>query len=71
MIRLAHADSVAQIDPEVGTDLAAAAIRDVSHLFRPGHLAQLRKILHELNVVEAAEFLLAFEASAANAEGAA
>jgi fumarate hydratase class I len=27
--------------------LAAAAVRDVSHLFRPGHLAQLRKILDD------------------------
>jgi fumarate hydratase class I len=29
------------------TALAAAAVRDVSHLFRPGHLAQLRKILDD------------------------
>ncbi len=29
------------------TDLAATAIRDISHLFRPGHLAQLRKILDD------------------------
>src|SRR5574341_383947 len=27
------------------TQLAAEAVRDVSHLFRPGHLAQLRTIL--------------------------
>ena len=27
--------------------LAAEAVRDVSHLFRPGHLAQLRKILED------------------------
>ncbi|NNL86840.1 MAG: fumarate hydratase [Myxococcales bacterium] len=32
---------------EVLTELAAAAIRDVSHLFRPGHLAQLAKILDD------------------------
>ncbi|MDX2166607.1 MAG: fumarate hydratase [Deltaproteobacteria bacterium] len=29
------------------TQLAAAAIRDVSHLFRPGHLRQLRAILDD------------------------
>ena len=29
------------------TRLAAAAVRDVSHLFRPGHLAQLRAILDD------------------------
>src|SRR5512143_1982771 len=29
------------------TRLAAEAIRDISHLFRPGHLAQLRKILED------------------------
>lgn len=29
------------------TALAATAIRDISHLFRPGHLAQLRKILDD------------------------
>jgi fumarate hydratase class I len=29
------------------TQLAAAAIRDVSHLFRPGHLRQLRTILDD------------------------
>jgi len=38
---------ILEIDPEVLCDLAAAAIRDVSHLFRPGHLAQLRKILDD------------------------
>jgi fumarate hydratase class I len=29
------------------TRLAAEAVRDVSHLFRPGHLAQLRKIVDD------------------------
>src|SRR5262245_23726867 len=29
------------------TRLAAEAVRDVSHLFRPGHLAQLRRILDD------------------------
>ena len=38
---------VLKIAPEALTQLAAAAIRDVSHLFRPGHLAQLAKILED------------------------
>ena len=33
------------VEPEALRQLAAAAIRDVSHLFRPGHLQQLRRIL--------------------------
>lgn len=37
--------SVLEVEPSVLTSLTAAAIRDVSHLFRPGHLAQLQKIL--------------------------
>ena len=36
-----------QVAPEALTRLTAAAIRDVSHLFRPAHLAQLRKILDD------------------------
>jgi fumarate hydratase class I len=36
-----------RVTPEALTELAAAAIRDVSHLFRPGHLAQLRAILDD------------------------
>jgi len=35
------------IDPEALQLLAAEAIRDVSHLFRTSHLAQLRKILDD------------------------
>jgi fumarate hydratase class I len=38
---------ILKVDGEALTRLAAAAIRDVSHLFRPGHLAQLRKILDD------------------------
>ncbi len=38
---------ILKIDPEALTVLAAQAIRDVSHLFRPGHLAQLAKILED------------------------
>jgi len=36
-----------KIEPRALELLAATAIRDVSHLFRPGHLAQLAKILED------------------------
>ena len=36
-----------EVEPEALTQLTAAAIREVSHLFRPGHLAQLRAILDD------------------------
>jgi fumarate hydratase class I len=39
--------TILKVDPEALTQLAAEAIRDVSHLFRPGHLAQLAKILED------------------------
>jgi fumarate hydratase, class I len=35
------------VDAEALTRLAFDAVRDVSHLFRPGHLAQLRRILDD------------------------
>jgi fumarate hydratase class I len=38
---------ILSIDDAALVKLAAAAVRDVSHLFRPGHLAQLRKILDD------------------------
>jgi len=38
---------VVTVHPSALTRLAAAAIRDVSHLLRPGHLAQLRKIVDD------------------------
>jgi fumarate hydratase, class I len=38
---------ILKVDSEALVRLAAAAVRDVSHLFRPGHLAQLRKILDD------------------------
>jgi len=38
---------ILRVDPEALRLLAAAAIRDVSHLFRAGHLAQLRAILDD------------------------
>ncbi|NPD65622.1 fumarate hydratase [Lichenicola cladoniae] len=37
--------TVLRIRPEALSDLAAEAFRDVSHLLRPGHLAQLSRIL--------------------------
>src|SRR5262245_5403188 len=40
-------DRVLMVDAAALTALAASAVRDVSHLFRPGHLAQLRKILDD------------------------
>src|SRR5262245_48158278 len=36
------------VDASGLTRLAAEAVRDVSHLFRPSHLAQLRTILEDL-----------------------
>ena len=39
--------TVLRIAPEALSALARAALRDVSHLLRPGHLAQLRRILDD------------------------
>ena len=36
-----------QIEPEVFASLAFEAIHDIQHLLRPGHLAQLRKIMDD------------------------
>ncbi|MFK7742477.1 MAG: fumarate hydratase [Planctomycetota bacterium] len=36
-----------RIEPQVLRDLTFAAIRDISHLLRPGHLQQLRNILDD------------------------
>src|SRR5579871_6021044 len=36
-----------QIEPQVLTDLTMAAMRDIQHLLRPGHLRQLRSILED------------------------
>ncbi len=41
------AQEVLKIDPEGLTVLAEAAFRDVSHLYRPSHLASLAKILED------------------------
>jgi fumarate hydratase class I len=45
------------VAPEALRQLAAAAIRDVSHLFRPGHLAQLRAILQDPEASENDRFV--------------
>jgi len=37
--------SILEVDGSLLTRLTSEAIRDISHLFRPGHLAQLRAIL--------------------------
>ena len=39
--------SILRISPEALSELAFQAFRDVSHLLRPGHLAQLRAILDD------------------------
>ncbi|WP_422918416.1 fumarate hydratase [Rhizosaccharibacter radicis] len=39
--------TVLRVSPQALSDLAAAAFRDVAHLLRPGHLAQLRRILDD------------------------
>ena len=39
--------TIVKIAPEALTELAFQAFRDVSHLLRPGHLAQLRNILDD------------------------
>jgi fumarate hydratase class I len=39
--------SVLTVEPAALTRVAAEAVRDVSHLFRPGHLAQLRLIFDD------------------------
>ena len=38
---------ILQVDPSALTELAAAAMRDIAHLLRPAHLAQLRLILDD------------------------
>ena len=46
-IQSATASTMLKIAPQALTELAFQAFRDVSHLLRPGHLAQLRKILDD------------------------
>jgi fumarate hydratase, class I len=39
--------SFLEVDPEVLADLTFTAMRDIAHLLRPGHLAQLRSIIDD------------------------
>jgi len=48
---------ILRVDREALTLLTAEAIRDISHLFRPGHLAQLRKILDDPEATENDRFV--------------
>ncbi len=50
-------DEILRVAPEALQQLAAAAIRDVSHLFRPGHLQQLRGILEDAEASENDRFV--------------
>jgi fumarate hydratase class I len=43
----AGAREIIEVASEGLTELTRAAMRDIQHLFRPGHLAQLRKILDD------------------------
>jgi fumarate hydratase, class I len=46
-VREAFGRSFLQVEPEVLTQLTAAAMRDIAHLLRPAHLTQLRAILDD------------------------
>jgi fumarate hydratase class I len=48
---------ILRVEPEALRQLAAAAMRDVSHLFRPGHLAQLQRILSDPEASENDRFV--------------
>jgi fumarate hydratase class I len=48
---------ILEVDREALTLLAAESIRDISHLFRPGHLAQLRKILDDPEATDTDRFV--------------
>jgi fumarate hydratase class I len=48
---------ILRVAPEALRLLAAEAMRDVSHLFRPGHLAQLRAILQDHEASENDRFV--------------
>src|SRR4030081_1017501 len=39
--------SFLKVEPEALTQLTREAMRDIAHLLRPGHLAQLRRILDD------------------------
>ncbi|MEO6952836.1 MAG: fumarate hydratase [Polyangia bacterium] len=46
-----------RIEPEALTLLAKEAMRDIAHLLRPGHLAQLRKILDDAEASDNDKFV--------------
>jgi fumarate hydratase, class I len=46
-VREAFGRKFLQVEPEVLTQLTAAAMRDIAHLLRPAHLKQLRAILDD------------------------
>jgi fumarate hydratase class I len=48
---------ILRVVPEALRQLAAQAMRDVSHLFRPGHLAQLAQILQDSEASENDRFV--------------
>ena len=48
---------ILHVEPEALRQLAAEAVREVSHLFRPGHLAQLRAILEDPEASENDRFV--------------
>ena len=50
-------ETILEVDPAALTLLAAEAMRDCSHLLRPGHLAQLAKILEDPEASENDRFV--------------
>ncbi len=50
-------ERILRVDRQALTLLAAEAVHDISHLFRPGHLAQLRKILDDPEATENDRFV--------------
>ena len=40
-------ETILKVAPEALTTLSAAAMHDIAHLLRPGHLQQLRNILDD------------------------
>ena len=50
-------NKVLEVDREALTLLVAEGVRAISHLFRPGHLAQLRKILDDPEATENDRFV--------------
>lgn len=50
-------ESVLKVDREALRLLTATAIREISHLFRPGHLAQLRRILDDAEATDNDRFV--------------